>query len=124
MSLDRRSRGSDVRPLLILTHALDDESFHRTCVGRMRDVTADSFPVTDIWPYVEAIPKREFRTAHYRFEEVELVYRSADDRFDHVLVPTTGRNVDLAVVVDRTAASVFGHHLLDLNEKYGLKRDP
>lgn len=108
----------------MLTRALDDDSFRSTCVGRMRDVSADSSPVTDIWPYVKAIPEREFGTTRYRFEEVELVYRSENDRFDHVLIPTNERNVYLAIVVDRTARSVFGHHLLNLNEKYGLNDDP
>lgn len=51
---------------------------------------------------------------------VQHIYRDAGARFDQVLIGTSRANVFLVVVVDLTAASVFGHFLLDLNEQYGL----
>ena len=51
---------------------------------------------------------------------VECVYRSDDDRFDHVLVMTRTKNVFLAVVVDLVLESVHGDRPLDLNREYGL----
>jgi hypothetical protein len=88
----------------MLTRALDDESFQAAFVGRMRDVTDDAAPVTDIWPYVAAIPHEDLGGRRYQTEVVEVVYY-------------------LAVVVDRGAKAVFGHHILNLNEKYGLTPD-
>jgi hypothetical protein len=102
------------------TVLLDDETFARTFVAPMRDVSEDSDPVVDIWSYVRAIPPSESRDLMGRAEEVAYVYRSGDDRFDHVLIPTHAPNVYLVVVVSRSAAAVYGHHHLDLNQKYGL----
>jgi hypothetical protein len=105
------------------TVVLDDETFDRTFAAPMRDVSEDSDPVTDIWSYVRAIPASDLRDLTHRAEEVAHVYRSGDDQFDHVLIPTDAPNVYLVVVVSRTASAVYGHHLLDLNQKYGLS-DP
>jgi hypothetical protein len=105
------------------TVALDDETFDRTFVAPMRDVSDDSDPVTDIWSYVRAIPASDVRDLTVRVEEVEHVYRSGDDQFDHVLIPTSAPNAYLVIVVSRITARVYGHHLLDLNQEYGLS-DP
>jgi hypothetical protein len=102
------------------TVELDEQSFRRTFVSPMRNVTADAEPVIDIWPYARAIPPGELRGVRWRDGEVEHVYRTGDDRFDHVLVPTETANVYLVVVVARGAAAIHGHHILDLNEEYGL----
>jgi hypothetical protein len=102
------------------TLALDETAFQRTFVSPMRDVTADADPVVDIWPYVQAIPTSDLSSVGYRNGEVDYVYRSGDDRFDHVLIPTTVPNVYLTVVVSRRSRAVHGHHVLDLNQKYGL----
>ncbi len=102
------------------TVLLDGETFARTFVAPMRDVSEDSDPVTDIWSYVRAIPPLELRDLTHRTEEVAYVYRSGDDQFDHVLIPTIAPNIYLVIVVSRAAAAVYGHHLLDLNQKYGL----
>jgi hypothetical protein len=102
------------------TVVLDDETFERTFVAPMRDVSEDSDPVTDIWPYVRAIPAADLLDLTHQREEVAYVYRSGDDQFDHVLIPTRSPNVYLVIVVSRTARAVYGHHLLDLNQKYGL----
>jgi hypothetical protein len=101
--------------------ALDDQAFQLTFVDPMRDVTADSQPIVDVWSYVRAIPASDLHAVTHRLGEVEHVYRSGDDRFDHVLIPTTAANVYLVVVVDRSSAVIYGHHVLDLNVTYGLK---
>jgi hypothetical protein len=66
---------------------------------------------------VRAIPPLDSRDLTHHTDEVAYVYRSGDDQFDHVLIPTLAPNVYLVVVVSRTAAAVYGHHLLDLNQK-------
>jgi hypothetical protein len=86
----------------------------------MRNTTADPQPVLDVWPYVSQVPTAELRGARLLDQLVECVYRTANDRCDHVLVMTDKSNVYLVVVVDRPAADVQGHYLLDLNDEYGL----
>ena len=75
------------------TVVLDDETFARTFVAPMRDVSEDSEPVSDIWSYVRAIPPVDSRDPMHLTEEVAYVYRSGDDQFDHVLIPTQAPNV-------------------------------
>lgn len=92
---------------------------------RMRDVTCDqSIEPVDIWPYVDEIPRDDVLPFDITGQDVEYVYRTSDDRFDHVLIPSKTKNVYLVVVVDLQAQSVYGHHVLNLNEKYGLPTPP
>lgn len=41
-------------------------------------------------------------------------------RWQHVLVESPDKNVNLVLVLDLEQRQVFGHHLLDLNRLYGL----
>ncbi len=103
------------------TLELDEEAFERTFVSPMRDVTTDAEPLLDVWPYVEAIPVAE-RSATGPLGDVEYVYRSGDDKYHHVLIGTNFENVYLVVVVALEAGAIWGHHVLDLGERYGLNR--
>jgi hypothetical protein len=102
------------------TRQLNEGEFKATITPKMHDVTKRATDVADIWPYVRSvpIPDLEGHSIYDRF--VEVVYRSDDDRFDHVLVMTTTKNIYLAVVVDLAHRSIYGHRLLDLNREYGL----
>jgi hypothetical protein len=103
------------------TTLLSVDAFRATYAAPMRDVTSEETDVIDIWPYVESVPSADL-LGHSIFDEfVEYVYRSADDRFDHVLVMTKTTNVYLAVVVDLIESRIHGHYLLDLNKEYGLE---
>jgi hypothetical protein len=84
-------------------------------------VTETATNVIDIWPYVASIPSTDLRGQRVQHELVECVYRSDDDRFDHVLVMTHTKNVYLVVGIDLSKEMIFGHHLLDLNVEYGLR---
>lgn len=86
----------------------------------MRDVTRETTNVIDIWPYVAAISVSDLHGHHIHDRFVECVYRNATARFDHVLVMTETKNVYLVIVIDLVEDRIYGHHLLDLNEKYGL----
>ena len=98
---------------------LDDNAFLKTFAAPMRDVTDEATNVIDIWPYVAAVPSEDLRGHQIYDEFVDCVYRDATGRFDHVLVVTKSKNVYLTIVVDLQNQCLFGHHLLDLNEKYG-----
>jgi hypothetical protein len=102
---------------------LDEKAFRATLATPMRNVTNEATNVLDIWPYVAAVPVAELggHSVYDRF--VEYVYRDPIGRFDHVLVMTTTKNVYLVVVVDLHSDSIFGHHLLDLNNEYGLSSE-
>jgi hypothetical protein len=101
------------------TILLTDDAFHATFAGQMKDVTFEAEEVVDVWPYVESIPPSDLRGRS--LNDVEYVFRSGSGRHLHVLVGTDATNVFLAVVVDVERRDVFGHHLLDLNEKYGVR---
>jgi hypothetical protein len=102
------------------TRLLDATDFKATIAAPMRDVLATATNVIDIWPYVAAIPTDELLGHTIVDGCVEHVYRNGNDTFDHVLVVTKTKNVFLTVVVDLVRDTIFGHHLLDLNQEYGL----
>ena len=101
---------------------LSKQDYLSTCgAGRMKNVTETSDAVLDIWPYVsEARSGLELSDYAFKNRLVEFVYRSADERFDHVLIPYGVANVYLAIVVDRSEKQIYGHYLVDLNEEYGV----
>jgi hypothetical protein len=104
----------------VQTCLLSGNAFRATFAAPMRDVTREATNVIDIWPYVGSVPEPEL-VGHEIYDRfVEYVYRDATGRFDHVLVMTKTKNVYLTVVVDLANERIHGHHLLDLNEKYGV----
>jgi len=104
------------------TTLLNEKQFLETFASPMRNVTSEAGKVIDIWPYVDSVPAEDLRGHEVHDWVVEYVYRDATERFDHVLVMTRTKNVYLTVVVDLHHDGVYGHHLLDLYEKYGLTR--
>ena len=102
------------------TTLLDEERFQATFAAPMRNVTGEATNVIDIWPYVGSVPVQDLRGHEVKDHFVEYVYRDATGRFDHVQVMTKTKNVYLTVVVDLQRDVIHGHHLLDLNEKYGV----
>lgn len=105
----------------IVTHLLTDDVFHSTMVDPMKAPPeyGEEEPC-DIWQYIEAIPESDFAGFSIAGSDVERAYRTGDHKYDHVLIPTKTKNVYLVVVVDLSLHRVFGHHVLNLNEKYGL----
>lgn len=99
---------------------LNADEYQATFGTSMKNVTDTAANVLDIWPYVRMIPHSDLAGHELSDGHVECVYRAQDNRFDHVLVITNTKNVFLAVIVDLTRDQIHGHHLLDLNEKYGL----
>lgn len=108
-------------PNAVKTRLLDATQYRQTFVEPMRDVTNTATNVIDIWPYMRAIPNEELWGHRWIAGVVAHVYRNGNGSHDHVLVQTTTKDVYLAVVVDLGHNRILGHHLLDLNEAYGLK---
>ena len=97
---------------------LSSLEFDGCFVAPMRNVTENADPKVDIWPYVEAIDLNTLGVPS--INDVHYVYRDAEERFDQVLIGTGRFNALLAIVVDRKDNSVFGHHLLDLSDKFNV----
>ena len=88
---------------------------------RMNRVKINEEPPFDFWTYVEAIPEVDFEGYDCAEGRVEWVWRSEDERFEHVLISTAeDENVFMAVVLDRIDCVVIGHRLLNLNTEYGI----
>ena len=102
------------------TRRLTKSEFKATCTPKMHNVTETATDVLDIWPYVDSVAAADLEGHSINDGLVEYVYRSAENRFDHVLVVTRTKNVYLVVVVDLACDSIYGHMLLDLNREYGL----
>ena len=102
------------------TTLLDETRFLATFAAPMRNVTGEATNVVDIWSYVDSVPAQDLR-GHVVYDHfVEYVYRDVAGRFDHVQVMTKSKNIYQVVVVDLRHDLIHGHHLLDLNEKYGV----
>jgi hypothetical protein len=100
---------------------LTKTEFEATFGEGMKNVTSLPEAIVDIWPYAREVASSvDLPPSAIEGSLVEYVYRSSDEHYDHVLIPTGERNVFLVVVVDRKHGSVFGHRLLDLNAEYGL----
>ena len=102
------------------TTLLNDRQFQATFTDHMNDVTGETSNVIDIWPYVWSIPLADLLGHEIYDQFVECIYRDALGCYDHVQVMTKTKNVYLTIVVDRRREIIHGHHLLDLNERYGL----
>ena len=53
--------------------------------------------------------------------EIQDVYLNGNKSHTHMMFWYGKPNVYLVIVIDHEKDSVHGHHILDLNEKYGLK---
>ena len=102
--------------------ALTEAEFKATMQEPMVDVTSSPGDVVDIWPYVASVARSIALPALVLEKElVDQVYRSGDGVHDHVLFPTEKKNRFVVIIVDRTKSTVTGHHILDLNQQYGIK---
>lgn len=104
------------------TNLLSDAAFHSTMIHPLTALAdEEDAGNVDIWTYIDAIPEVDFDGFTIGENDVMAVRRTGDRRYDHVLIPTQTKNVFLVIVVDLSADDVFGHHVLNLNEKYGLE---
>jgi hypothetical protein len=55
---------------------------------------------------------------------LEHVWLNAAGTYEHIVFETNHKRVYLVIVHDLKAHAVLGHHLLDINEKYGLPSPP
>ena len=99
---------------------LTELEFELTFTPPMTDVTDTAVVLVDIWPYTEAVLSSEYADAETENWDVEYVYINQSKSHQHILINTGMANIYFVVVVDVENKSIYGHHLLNLNQKYGL----
>jgi hypothetical protein len=99
---------------------LTAEQFKATMEPRPVRVDPEEAPPFDFWPYFDAIPPADF--AGFDFSEglVTNAWTMPTLGLQHVLVRCDVANVFLVLVLDLDARQVRGHHILDLNDLYGV----
>lgn len=105
----------------MMTRYLDPETVLATIVRPLRKLHAVERHALEVWPYVDVIPEEDFRGFSIDGNDVECVFRGADDHYDHVLIPTRTWNTYLVVIVDRANNEIAGHHVLNRNDLYDLR---
>ncbi len=98
---------------------LSDAQFKETFSPPMRQLPPGSSPPFDFWGYVDAIPIADY-LGYLCQGDVSYVWEDFSGKFRHVLLNSQDKNVFMAVVLDLSEGKVLGHHLLNLNELYGL----
>ena len=101
-----------------VTRKLSEGEFKVYFSPPMTDVTSRANAAVDIWPYVDSLDLDELGIPS--LNDVQHVYRDAQERFDHVLIGTARFNTLLVIVVDLKTSTIIGHFLLDLNKEYGI----
>ena len=100
---------------------LSDTDFEATFAPPMQQLGPEAQPPFDFWGYFDEIPEEDFGGYDCSAGDVSYVYRAASGHFEHVLVDSDDRDVFMVLVLDLNEGTVFGHYLLDLPTKYGLR---
>ena len=100
---------------------LDEAQFRATFVPPMREVGEDEeFEALDLSEYVADCLKAHSLPATLESLEIHHVYVGGDAKYSHVMLSYGAANRYLVVVTDNAEGRIVGHHLLDLNTKYGI----
>ena len=102
---------------------INQHDYKSTMMSGMSDVTETAEPVVDVWPYVKVLAD-EGIVSKYVPENflVEKVYRSNDNNYDHVLLPTSRENYVVVLVINIKTQAIIGHLLLEKTSLYTLNQ--
>jgi hypothetical protein len=104
-----------------MTTELNQGHYLQTMTSGMVDVSDIAKADTDIWAYVAVLVKDKIILPYVLKKQlVEKVYRSKDEKYDHVVLPTDDKNHFVVLIVDRVAKNIQGHFLLDLEQPSAL----
>jgi len=101
---------------------LSRDQFGATFSGPNKKIDAMTYDLSGVWEYVRTVPKSDYQGFEICWGYLPYVYRTGDDRYDHLHVSTRTQNVFLMVIKDRRDNTIYGHHLLDLNAEYGMEK--
>ena len=101
---------------------LSRKEFELTFSERMNDITNKSEAIIDIWEYVKLLDQSKYSIDNSVINKktVEKAYRNSIKTFDHILIPTSQKNMFLIIIVSIKNKNIFGHYLLDLNKEYSI----
>ncbi len=99
---------------------LSEIEFQATFTVPMTDITTSAEEVVDVWPYIETVLDSEYKSANTEDWDVDHVYINQTETHQHLLINTGMKNVYLVVVIAVAERQIYGHHLLNLNQNYGI----
>lgn len=100
---------------------LTRDQFLATFSGPNSKIDVATYDAKGVWEYVRTVPQADYKGFEICWGYLPFVYRTSDERYDHIHVSTRTQNVFLMVIKDRRDNSIYGHHLLDLNAEYGME---
>ena len=103
---------------------LSEAQYLNTMGSGMNHVTECAETLVDIWGYAKQL-LNENLLSKYGFSKkyVEAVYENNEHTYQHILLFANQKNIYVVIVVDVVHKTIFGHYILDLNEKYSLPAD-
>jgi hypothetical protein len=100
---------------------LNQEEFIKTMAHGMTDVTKSIEPVIDIWHYARYLYLQGFISAYVIEQElIAKIYRSNDEKYDHILLMGVDENVFSVIIVDNSTRTTHGYYILDLDNQYSI----
>jgi hypothetical protein len=106
-----------------MTTLLSREQYLATFSGKNVEMESEPFNVPFVWNYVRNIPKQDYEGFEVEEDQIPYVYETGDGRFEHVFVSTKTANVFMLILLNNDEENIYGHHLLDLNEEYGIEKE-
>ena len=98
---------------------LSDKEFHETYRSPMKNISGSPL-IVNIWEYADKIIESEYHNCTAWDWEVKHVYETGDRKYHHISIPVPKENTYLIVVLQLNTKEFYGHHILDIHEKYGL----
>lgn len=101
---------------------LSRKEFEKTFSNKMIDVTKTAEPIVNIWEYAKVLSiQKLIPSIVYKKELIEFVYRNSENTFEHILLPTSEKNVFIIIVVNIIEKKIAGHYKIDIEKEYGFK---
>ena len=106
----------------ITLRELTDEEYHRTFAEPMHELGDDEDPpAINIRNYVGRVIRHKRLPTTNDDIRIHYFYENGTKTYTHVLFWYGVPNVYLVIVIENEGPRIHGHHILDLNEKYGLR---
>lgn len=98
---------------------LSEAQYLKTMGSQMKDITKNAESIVNIWTYAELLLQNRL-LSEYGFHKrlVEAVYVNNENTYQHILLFTNHQKIYVVIIVDLINKTIFGHYILDLNEKY------
>jgi PBP1b-binding outer membrane lipoprotein LpoB len=107
----------------VMIKELSRKEFEKTFSNKMIDVTKTAEPIVNIWKYAKVLSNQKLiPSIVYNKELVEFVYKNSKNTFEHILLPTSEKNVFIIIVVNIIEKKIEGHYKIDIEKEYGLNK--